>query len=86
MINIYKHKTHITYQIRKRSVNKKGINIVKNTGHKLNLKSLLHYWKFYIRIHKNNWFVIIRTPIFLLEKANCDLIIGHPNYYLWIIW
>ena len=86
MIKAYKHETHTAYEIRKWSANKKGIVIMKKTGDKLNLKSLLHFWKFHISIHKNNWFVIIRTPIFLLEKYNGSLEIGHPNLYLWVIW
>lgn len=86
MINVYKCKTHTTYEIRKWSANKKGVVIIKKTRDKLNLKSLLHFWKFHISIHKNNWFAIIRTPIFLLEKNNGNFAIGHPNCYLWIIW
>ena len=86
MIKAYKHETHTAYEIRKWSANKKGIVIMKKTGDKLNLKSLLHFWKFYINIHKNNWFVIIRTPIFLLEECNGNLKIGHPNLYLWVVW
>lgn len=83
MIKTYKHKTHTVYEIRKWSVNKKGIVIIKKT---LNLKSLLRSWKFHISIHKNNWFAIVRTPIFLFKKYNDSLIIGHPNCYLWMIW
>ena len=54
MIKAYKHETHTAYEIRKWSANKKGIVIMKKTGDKLNLKSLLHFWKFHISIHKNN--------------------------------
>lgn len=82
----FRHKTHTAYEIRNWSANKKGLVIIKKTGDKLNLKSLLHFWKFYIRIYKNNWFLILRTPILKLEKFNGSLEIGHPNCYLWVIW
>ena len=86
MIKAYKHETHTAYEIRKWSANKKGIVIIKHTGCKYNFKSLLLFWKFRIFTSKNNWFAIIRTPIFMFEKFNGGFEIGHPNLYLWVIW
>lgn len=85
MTKVFTHKTHTVYEIRNWSANKKGIVIIKKTGDKINLKSLLHFWKFHIRIYKNNWFAIIRTPFFMFEKNNGGFEIGHPNCYLWVI-
>ena len=85
-MKVFRHKTHTAYEIRKWSVNKKGVLIIRKTGDRYNLKTLMHFWKFRVNRGKTNWFMTIRTPIFIVIKHNGSLEIGHPNYYLWIIW
>lgn len=85
-MTVFKHDTHTAHVIKNGRGVKTGIVLIKNTGRKLSIRSLLRSWKFYVRIHSlKYWFVTIRLPFFYFEKDNGGFSIGTQNRYLWVI-
>lgn len=82
----FQHNSHTAWEIRKRSKEKSGIVLIKLTGDRKNLRSILHNSCFrYSRPNKKQWFMTIRSPLFYLHKDNCNFHIGFPNRYVWVI-
>ena len=80
------HSTHTAWEIRQWKKRKNGIVLIKLTGDRMNLRTLLQNICF--RIHRTGqkkWFVTIRLPFFYLMKDNCNIHIGFPNIYIWVV-
>ena len=77
-MRIFRHRTHTVYEIRPWSKEKHGLVFIRNTGSKMNLKTLFHSWAWHVR--KKFW--LIRAPFFWLSRDNGGIQIGTPNFYL----
>ena len=93
-MKIFRHSTHTVYEIQEWKLNGKngkrqhGICIIHETGNRFNARSLWNprCWKLIVTPHKSSrWFWFVHLPVFRFNRDNCNLEIGHPNLYLWII-
>ena len=61
---------------------------VDRTGNKVNLR---WFWRFVISWNRENsklfrkLHMLIRTPVFMLERDNSNTHVGLPNHFLWFI-
>lgn len=85
-------KSHIAYEIKpikqiKPGKHSAGVVIIRKTGGKATLRDLWipQNWKLHVYRDKPHWKWLIRLPFFHLVKDNCNLEIGHPNIFVWII-
>lgn len=82
----FRHDSHIAWEIRKKTKEKSGIVLIKKTGDRMNLRSILCNSCFrYRRPNKKQWFMTIRSPLFYFMKDNFNVHIGFPNRYVWVI-
>lgn len=82
-MNIYHHKTHTAFAIRNWDQYHSGLVIIRNTGNRIPILTLLNPKNWRFNIESNFWCICL--PFFLFNKDNCGIEIGHPNLYLWII-
>lgn len=87
-MNVFRHSTYTAYEIRPWKIRQRGIVIIRETGNRINARSLwnVHNWRFIVKPSRfNRWHWLIRFPFFYFERNNVDIKIGYPNLYLWII-